>query len=51
MDHPLYSLVLGMYDFWLFFNPKKNACCQCFHPEDEIDEALKAYFASIIRNE
>lgn len=50
IEHPPYSPDLAMCDFWLFFNLKKNLRGRRFHSEDEIDEAIKAYFASIPRN-
>ncbi|GFU91548.1 uncharacterized protein TNCV_2543141 [Trichonephila clavipes] len=49
IEHPPYSLDLAMWDFWLFFNLKKNLLGRRFHSE-EIDVATNAFFSSIQRN-
>ena len=50
IEHSPYSPDLAMCDFWLFFNLKKNLRDHRFHPEEEIDVAINAFFSSILRN-
>lgn len=50
VPHPPYSPDLAMCDFWLFSGLKRNLRGRNFATEDELDEAVMTYFASISKD-